>query len=105
MLKSHTDDVLTTDDEVRLPGMRFPVRMTVVRLRDGGLWLHSPVRCTEALAAEVAALGPVKYLVAPSLLHHLFIGEWAARFPEAKLWAAADLDRKRGDLRVDGVHG
>ena len=37
----------------------------------------------------VRALGPVRHLVSPNKLHHLFLGAWQARFPDAKLWGTA----------------
>src|SRR3954470_1958886 len=40
-------------------GIPLPIRMTVLRLADGGLWLHSPTRLTPALAAALQALGPI----------------------------------------------
>jgi hypothetical protein len=39
--------------------------MTVVRLADGGLFIHSPVSLDGALRAAVDALGPVTAIVAP----------------------------------------
>lgn len=69
-------------------GMPYPTRMTLVRLADGGLWLHSPIRLTAALARDVAALGPVRHLVAPNWIHYAYVSEWQARFAEAQSWAA-----------------
>ncbi len=74
----------------------FPTRMTIVRLRGGALWVHSPVHTDEELLATVDALGPVTHLVAPNLVHHVFIGAWAARYPDAKVWAAPGV-RNRSD--------
>ncbi len=79
-------------------GLHLGTRMTVVRLRGGGLWLHSPVAPTPALRAEVAALGPVLHIVAPSQFHHLFAGAWREAFPGATLHGPAGLARKRPDL-------
>lgn len=31
----------------------FPTRMTVIRLPDGGLWVHSPVVLSDLLAKQV----------------------------------------------------
>jgi hypothetical protein len=76
----------------------YPTRMAVARLRDGGLWLWSPVEWNEPLAKELEALGPVSHLVAPNKIHHLYLGGWAERHPEARLYAAPGLARKRQDL-------
>lgn len=75
----------------------FPTRMTVIRLCDGGLFVHSPTGADDGLVAEVAALGPVSHIVSPNMLHHVFVGDWAKRFPAARLWAAPGV-RKRSDV-------
>ena len=75
----------------------FPTRMTIIRLPDGGLWLHSPTHPDESLLAAVEALGPVRHLVSPNLIHHVSIGAWAERFPDAKVWASPNV-RKRSEV-------
>ena len=77
--------------ELRRGGFRLPTRMTVVRLADGALLLHSPIAIDAALAAELAALGPVRHLVAPNRFHHLFLAPAAARYPEASVFLAPGL--------------
>jgi hypothetical protein len=79
-------------------GIPYPTRMTVVRLSDGSLWVCSPIRLDETLQAAVAGLGPVRYLVSPNKIHHLFMGDWARAWPEAKLYASPGLARRRRDL-------
>lgn len=85
----------------------FPMgtRMTVIRLSNGDLFLHSPVKLTQETRAAVEALGTVRYLIAPNRLHHLFIGDWAAAFPGAELWGVRDLMKKRADLAWTGTLG
>jgi len=80
-------------------------RMIVVRLPDGSLLLHSPVRLDEATRRALDALGPVQHVVAPSLVHHLFAGDYAAGYPSARVFAAPGLPDKRRDLRVDEILG
>jgi len=55
--------------------------------------------------AAVDALGPVTHLYAPNLFHHLWVGDWAAAFPSARVHAPPGLSKKRPDLRIDRVHG
>jgi hypothetical protein len=78
-------------------------RMTVVRLPDGGLFVHSPVRLDAETRAALDTLGSVRYVVAPSRVHHLFVGDYATAYPTARLFAAPGLAEKRTDLRFDGV--
>ena len=71
---------------VNFHGMPYPTRMIIIRLPDGGLWVWSPIALSEALKAEVEALGPVAHLVSPNPIHYLFLAEWHKAWPEAKLW-------------------
>lgn len=64
-------------------GIPHSTRATVARLSDGGLWVHSPTGLGEGLAAELRALGPVAYLVAPNRDHRAFLDDWRAAFPQA----------------------
>jgi Domain of unknown function (DUF4336) len=73
-------------------------RMTVLRLRDGGLLLHSPVKLDAALEQALHALGPVAWLVGPCRGHHLFLGDYVKAFPGAALCGAPGLAEKRRDL-------
>lgn len=80
-------------------GFPYPTRMAVARLSDGSVWVWSPVALTRQLEKEVASIGPVRYIVSPNKLHHLFLHEWAERWPEARLYAPPGLARKRPGLR------
>lgn len=80
-------------------GFPYPTRMAVARLLDGSTWVWSPIALTPELASEVEALGPVREIVSPNKIHHLFLKEWAERWPDARLHAPPGLARKRPDLR------
>lgn len=105
VLKQIGDDIWVVDHDLFTFGIHFPGRMTVARLADGGLWLHSPVPIDDGLAAQLAELGPVKHLVGPNKFHHLHLEAVKARYPEAKMWAAPGLEDKRKDLTFDGLLG
>jgi Domain of unknown function (DUF4336) len=72
----------------------FPTRMTVVRLANGDLWLHSPIALSERLARSIAALGPVRRLIAPNTFHYSYLASWRDRFPEARTYGAPGLAEK-----------
>ncbi|WP_339947682.1 DUF4336 domain-containing protein [uncultured Albimonas sp.] len=88
-----------------MAGFRFPTRMALMRLGEGGLAVWSPVAPTEALLAQAEALGPVRWLIAPNDLHHLFLGNWARAFPRARVLAAPGVREKRPELIVHAVLG
>ena len=79
-------------------GFPYSTRMAVIRLSDGSLFVWSPVALSTALRAAVDALGPVRHLVSPNALHHLFLADWTSAYPEARLYASPRLRRKRRDL-------
>jgi hypothetical protein len=76
------------------PGMRMPARGTIVRLADGGLLLHSPLRIDDDVASEIDALGVVRLIVAPSCLHWTFVKSALERYPGARVLGAPGLDSK-----------
>ena len=98
-------DLWEVTDELRLPGgVIFPVRMTVIRTK-AGLELWSPIAIDDALAEELAEIGPVTRLVAPNCFHHLYLADAKRRYPEADLLGAPGLAAKRADLAFDGELG
>jgi hypothetical protein len=90
---------------VEVAGFGYPTRMAVIRLSEGGLFIWSPVALTPSLRAEAEALGVVRFLVAPNALHHLFLGDWRAAYPQARLFAPPGLRARRKDLAFDGDLG
>jgi len=82
-------------------GFRYPTRMAVIRLSDGGLFVWSPVAASLELRAEIDTLGKVRFLVPPNSLHHVFLPEWRAAYPDAVLYAAPGLRQRRKDVSFD----
>jgi hypothetical protein len=84
-------------------GLRMPTRMTVLPFGDGALALVSPVPLDQQKLAELAALGDVRYLIAPNLLHSLYLQAAAERFPAARVLAPSRLREKQPGLRIDAT--
>lgn len=104
-LTSLADGVWLDTGPVNIVGMPLTSTMTVLRLADGSLLLHSPVAFTAERRAEVEALGLVTHLYAPNTFHHLSIGDWATAFPSARVHAPRGVTNKRRDLRIDRILG
>jgi hypothetical protein len=79
--------------------------MAIARLGDGGLWVWSPIALGAELARAVEAIGPVRHIVSPNKLHHLFLKEWTERWPDARVYAPPGLARRRPELRFDAELG
>jgi hypothetical protein len=78
-------------------------RMTVIRLADGSLFLHSPVRLDPPTRDALDALGPVGSVVAPSKVHHVFVRDYLDGYPAARVYGAPGLTEKRKDLALHGT--
>ncbi|WP_321502993.1 DUF4336 domain-containing protein [Breoghania sp.] len=82
------------------PKLSFPTRMTIVRLSNGALFVHSPTPLTEDLRAAVESLGPVSHIIGPNRIHYWWIPEWRAAFPQAEIWLAPNI-REQAGKRID----
>lgn len=85
---------------IRLP-MPFTTRMTVVRLANGELLLHSPIAFNAALAEDLRSRGVIRHLVSPNQFHYAHIAEWADAFPDAITWGSAQTYRLAQLRRID----
>jgi hypothetical protein len=104
-LKQLAKDVWVAERPQTFYGLPVGTRMTVIRLSGGRLLLHSPVALDSELRTELDAIGHVRYVVAPNRVHHLYAGEVARVYPEARLWVAPGLERKRPDLAFVALLG
>jgi len=94
------DQVWTARAPLRFFGVPMGSRMTVCRLGDGRLWVHSPIEL-KTIKAELDRLGEVAFAVAPNLLHHTFMGPFLAAYPQARLFVSPKLIKKRPDLPAE----
>jgi hypothetical protein len=77
--------------------------MTVVRLANGDLLVHSPIRLTADLGEKLDRLGPVRHVLAPNLDHYLFVRDYRQRYPKARLYVAPGVHTKLPDVQFDVV--
>src|SRR3546814_8311346 len=80
------------------PKMPFSTRMTIIRLKDKRLFIHSPTLLTDGLRAEMAEIGNVSHIIGPNRIHYWWIPEWHHSFPKAKIWLAPRINEQMGDL-------
>jgi len=105
MFRALAADLWVTERTQRFLGVEMGTRMTVVRLADGGLFVHSPVRLDAETRRDLDALGTVRAVVAPNKYHHLYVTKYCTAYPTAEVYAAPGLEQKRPDLRFHGVLG
>ena len=73
MLQPTGEELWVADHDFKMMGIALGTRTTVIRLGDGGLFIHAPGPLSAQLIGAINALGPVRCLVAPNDFHHLFV--------------------------------
>ncbi|MFN7147680.1 MAG: hypothetical protein ACK4YP_28180 [Myxococcota bacterium] len=86
-----------------LPNLPLPRNMTLWRMDDGRLWVHSAIACDDATMGQIAALGTPAVLVVPSDIHRLDAAAWKQRHPDVRVVCPAASRGKVTDVvPVDG---
>lgn len=73
------DQIWIYEYPVRFAGMNIFGRMTIIKLDDEALIVHSPCEISDLVKDEIDAIGDVKYIVAPESYHHLFCNKLSAK--------------------------
>ena len=87
-------DIWFHDDVMNLAGKPLGLRMTIVKLSSGGLWVHSPTALSSELIDELKELGSVSAIVAASNGHNIWLREWQDAFPDATVYVSAGIPKK-----------
>jgi len=86
-------------------GLALTATMSVARMADGALLVHSPVPLTDDRRRQTDALGTVRHIYVPNLFHHRSLDAWSTAYPGARVHAPAGLARKHPGARVDRTIG
>ena len=84
--------IWTLDQIQGIVNVNVPVRCTVIKLKDGGLFVHNPVaptkECIEMIQNIESRHGRVKHIVLASLglEHKALAGPFSQYFPRAEVW-------------------
>jgi len=95
------DQIWTSTVPFRFYGIETGAKMTILKLNNGDLFVHSPVKLTEKLKSEIDKIGKVKYLVSPNHLHHLYLGDFSKSYPKARVYASPGLKKKVKGIKFD----
>ena len=101
-MSSHTiehvaDGVHTARAPQGFFGLELGARMTLLET-DAGLLVHSPIAIDPA---AVLPVGTPRWVLAPNLFHHLYVGPWLDADIEG--WAAPGIVKKRDDVTFHGT--
>lgn len=79
---------------IRFAGCRFNARMTVIRLSDGRLLIHSPRPIDQGTKKQIEALGSVAAIIAPGNYHYLNVKSAQDAFPDAETHLCPGVAKK-----------
>lgn len=102
-LEQLADNLWRVQGTVDRPPM--PRAMTLARLRDGRLVVHSAVALREDAMRELEALGEPALLLVPSRFHRIDASRFARRYPKMRvLCPRGSREAVAGVVRVDGTY-
>ncbi len=79
---------------IRYAGTTFNARMTIVRLTNGDLIIHSPCEIDELTKAFINKLGNVAFIIAPGNFHYLYVSSAQDAFPDAETLIYPGIETK-----------
>jgi len=99
------ENLWTVDGDIRLPGGIFTRKMTLMKLRDGRVAIHSAIMLDEAGMAEIERWGEPTFAIVPNRHHRLDAPALRQRYPAIKIICpgAARVQVEKV-LRVDGEY-
>jgi len=77
--------------------------MTVIRLGDGRVLIHSPSPIDAVTKTEIEALGPVALIIAPGNYHYLNVESAQHAFPAAQTYICPGIEKKDSTLSYSGI--
>lgn len=87
---------------IHYAGCHLQARMSVIRLHDGKLLLHSPCEIDRETKAEIDALGQVSFIFAPGNYHYFYVSSAQKAYPQADTFICPGVERKRPELEFEG---
>lgn len=76
----------------------FTTRMTIVKLDNNKLWIHSPIAFNKELDDKIKELGEIEHIIAPNKYHYSYVLDWYYNYTNAKVWLAKGVSTK---LKID----
>src|SRR5262245_45517283 len=102
-LNQLAENLWELDRPLRVPGLSIGHRMTIVRLRNRDLWVHSPIELERWLPDALAQLGPVRHFIAPNHPHDMYWPAWRRAFPNATFYCPPGFREKHPSLDFQRV--
>ncbi len=90
---------------VHYAGLDFNSRMTVIRLLNNNLLIHSPCEIDRITQLAIESLGQVEFIVAPGSYHYLHVESAQQAFPNAETLICPGIEIKNPTIEFDWFLG
>ena len=90
---------------IKYAGTKFKARMTIVRMKNGNLFIHSPCEIDESIKGKINELGNVEFIAAPGYYHYFYIGSAQQAFPNAETFICPGIEKKLPEIKFDWILG
>jgi hypothetical protein len=100
-----TNTIWIKEYPIRYAGTRFNSRMTIIRLSNGNLFIHSPCEIDEHTKVAIEKLGEVEFIVAPGSYHYFYVSSAQSAFPNAETFICPGIERKIPEIDFDWFLG
>ena len=94
MFRELASDLYVVEQPFRFIGLDMGARMTIVRRKNGDLWVYAPFKVSPDEEAAIKAAGKVTDIVVPNSFHTTQVGEFTRRFSDATVWALPEVKKE-----------
>mmetsp|Transcript_36312 Transcript_36312/g.85181 ORF Transcript_36312/g.85181 Transcript_36312/m.85181 type:complete len:337 (-) Transcript_36312:1251-2261(-) len=99
VLTQHRSNIWAAERPFLWNNIDVGCKMTLVKLSDGSLWVHSPVELDADMRSAISDIGgEVKYIVSPNYEHMKFAKQWFEAFPNAAACGCPGIKEKYPDV-------
>ena len=95
VIKTVNSSITTFSAPFLRSGAEIGVRMSAIKLANNDLILYNPTPLDPETKQKLDQLGTVKYIVAPSLVHHVYLDPYHTAYPNAKLVGPEGISDKK----------
>ena len=95
------DAIWIKEYPIHYAGVDFNSRMTVIRLSNGNLFIHSPCEIDPSTKVSIESLGKVEFIVAPGYYHYFYVESAQKAFPDAETFICPGIERKKPEIEFD----
>lgn len=103
MLRQLDSSLWVSEAPFTMLRINFGNRMTCLQLTDKSIWLHSPVAYREDLHKQIQVIGKIACLIAPSLMHNLYVMDWKQHETDCQVLAPSGAKKVQADITLDNA--